>query len=238
MDMGRLVTSLTKHRISATDGAHLDPDLESGDYPRHPDWRPLFGQSGAAQGHLHNQGVNSGDVFVFFGLFQPVLQTTAGWRFDAGQPATHRIWGWLQIDEQVSVPKNPKDLPRWMHYHPHCHHAGHQNNTLYVGRNTLQFPGVRTELPGTGVFPHAHDDLRLTAGDSPLKSHWRLPLWMYPDKGKTPLSYHTNMKRWRRHPSHTALASAARGQEFVLDTSDYPEATPWFADLIMHHHMT
>lgn len=51
-----LVTPLTRGRIRADDGAHLDPDLIAGMLPRAPGWRPLFGQSGQAQGHLRNQG--------------------------------------------------------------------------------------------------------------------------------------------------------------------------------------
>ncbi len=45
--------------------AHLDPDLYSGALQRHSDWRPVFGQSSAAQGHLSNNGVRAGDLFVF-----------------------------------------------------------------------------------------------------------------------------------------------------------------------------
>jgi len=45
------------------------PALSHSSLPREPGWRPLFGQSGAAQGHLRNQHVNIGDVFLFFGLF-------------------------------------------------------------------------------------------------------------------------------------------------------------------------
>ena len=233
-----LVDSLPKCTVRAADGAHLDPDLRAADYPRHPDWRPLFGQSGAAQGHLRNQGVDSGDVFVFFGLFQPVVQTGTGWQYRKDKPATHRTWGWLQIDKQVSVPKNPKELPRWMHYHPHCHHPEYRCNTLYTGTNKLKVSGLRTTLPGAGVFPYAHDDLRLTASGSSLKSHWKLPLWMYPKNGRKPLTYHAKMQRWQRHQTHTTLVSAARGQEFVLDTRHYPEAMPWIVDLITQHHTT
>ncbi|CAI8922445.1 hypothetical protein EMIT0158MI4_310005 [Burkholderia ambifaria] len=37
-----------------------------------PGWRPALGQTGAAQGHLSNNGVGAGDVFLFFGWFRQV----------------------------------------------------------------------------------------------------------------------------------------------------------------------
>src|SRR5258706_9657488 len=50
---------------------HLDPDLQyNALINRPPGWRPAFGQSGAAGGHLINQGFGAGDLFIFFGWFQ------------------------------------------------------------------------------------------------------------------------------------------------------------------------
>jgi len=41
---------------------HLDPDIRSEIRMKPPiDWRPAFGQVGAAQGLLHNAGVEKGD---------------------------------------------------------------------------------------------------------------------------------------------------------------------------------
>ena len=51
---------------------------------REPGWRPLFGQEGAAETHLANQGVGTGDVFLFFGLFRPVEKAGDGWRYVRG----------------------------------------------------------------------------------------------------------------------------------------------------------
>ena len=66
--VGELVQDLAK--ISPTHRAHLDPDLSAHSIPRADGWRPLFGQEGAAESHLENQGVGPGDIFLFFGLFR------------------------------------------------------------------------------------------------------------------------------------------------------------------------
>src|SRR5690554_4385876 len=52
--LGDLVAPLTRGKVLPDDGAHLDPDLIDKMLPRRPDWRPLFGQIGPAQGHLRN----------------------------------------------------------------------------------------------------------------------------------------------------------------------------------------
>ena len=46
--------------------AHLDPDLVKESLQSREDgWHPIFGQSGAAQGHLHNNDISTGDLFLF-----------------------------------------------------------------------------------------------------------------------------------------------------------------------------
>ena len=98
-NIGEMVADLTHNRFGPKDHAHLDPDSHHAAYPRQEGWRPLFGQSGAAQGHLDNQDVQAGDLFLFFGLFQRVEKTSGRWGFVKGAPRQHILWGWLQIGE-------------------------------------------------------------------------------------------------------------------------------------------
>ena len=63
---------------------------------------------------------------------------------------------------------------------------------------------------------------------------WRLPSWMFPSFGRSALSYHKNLKYWDQLVDYTLLKSAGRGQEFVLDSDDYPEAVEWLANLIVN----
>ena len=65
-NIGEMVADLTCNRIGSKVHAHLDPDINHVAYPRQEGWQPLFGQSGAAQGHLDNQGVQIDDLFLYF----------------------------------------------------------------------------------------------------------------------------------------------------------------------------
>ncbi len=72
-NLGTIVSELTRGRIRTTHRAHLDPDLYRKSLPRHRGWKPIFGQTGSARGHLRNQGIREGDVLLFFGLFRNVV---------------------------------------------------------------------------------------------------------------------------------------------------------------------
>jgi hypothetical protein len=49
---------------------------------------------------------------------------------------------------------------------------------------------------------------------------------------KKALSYHRQLSRWNLDQKHAYLQSVAKGQEFVLDSCDYPEAVDWAKRLI------
>jgi hypothetical protein len=231
--VGRLVETLTNGRLGAVHSAHLDPDLRAEAYSRAPGWRPLFGQDGAAQGHLANQGVGSGDLFLFFGWFRQVERVADHYRFVRGAPDLHVLYGWLQVDTVWALETRPA-VPNWARYHPHVHRDAEANNVIYVARKTLSLGGCVDRAPGAGVFTHYHERLRLTApGRS--RSIWRLPRWFYPVEGREPLSYHTNPDRWARGDAHTLLRSVPRGQEFVLDADQYPEALSWARTLVAEY---
>ena len=81
------------------------------------------------------------------------------------------------------------------------------------------------------MFEFLNEKLILTANGQ-TRSIWNLPNWMYPSDNKLPLSYHEKHEKWKQKERATQLTSASRGQEFVLDTSFYPEACEWLFDLI------
>ena len=232
-DIGALVSNLTRGRIRRSSRAHLDPDLVADDQPRPAGWRPLFGQEGAAQGHLRNEGVGPDDLFVFFGLFQRVVRRRGRFAFDPRAPRLHLIWGWLQIEAVVPLDRCPESIRRWAGKHPHFHHDYTPDNVLYLARRKLMLPGSgRQDLPGSGIFPRFSRLLRLSDPVSRLPSEWRLPSWMEPSSMTTALSYHRVPARWSTAGGITRLRSAARGQEFVVSTCDYPRAAGWLEALI------
>lgn len=169
-----------------------------------------FGQTGAAQAHLDNQGVSVGDVFLFFGLFRSYDRPGS-----ENHAPHHRIFAMMQVEEISRLGRDP-DLDAWraLHLpmtHSHIHRrGGKQNNTLWLGT------GRRARW--------AQDTLRLTAlGANP--SRWSIPDWL----AQTGLSYHGRSDRWSK--GHLDLV--ARGQEFVADIGEDPNhpARAWLAEI-------
>jgi hypothetical protein len=231
--LGKLVSDLTDGRIPASHFAHLDPDINSGSLSRQAGWKPLFGQTGAAQGHLRNNAVQTGDIFLFFGLFQNITQSAGKFQWDTHSPRRHVLWGWLQIGKSLNVDGCTQSEYEWARYHPHFHRADDTSNTLYIAREHLAIPddlGLR--LPGAGVFPTFSEKLTLTAPDSESPGLWELPQWFYPHNDKCPLTYHSDLDRWERTGNGTRLNVVARGQEFILDAEEYPEAIAWVKGLL------
>lgn len=197
---------------------HVDPDLEPGVLPRHPEWLPLFGQVGASEGHLRNQGIGPGDLFLFFGWFRRTVETATGIRFDPQDPTgRHLIFGYMEVGEKIDVDAGAL-LPEWMSYHPHTcpSRRSRTNNTLYVAMRTLSWNDA---LPGGGCFRYA-DSLVLTA-EGQTRSRWALPDCF---RGAR-ISYHTE-QAWREG----YFQSQAKGQEFVV--SDAEGVVEWARDLV------
>ncbi len=227
--MGEAVSQLAG--IPPTHRAHLDPDLVCDCFPRSKGWRPIFGQVGSAEGHLRKQGVRKGDIFLFFGLFRKVEQGTSGWQFVRNSNPLHGLFGWLQIAERVSVSVWPP-ADRWALYHPHFAREPHKSNVIYISSERLILAQrERKGIAGAGAFPFFSPILRLTAPKSDRPGLWLLPEWFYPRNRKSALTFHGDVSRWKKSSGGTMLVSVSRGQEFVLDCDDYPEAVDWLSDL-------
>ena len=229
-NLGELVTKLTRGKQRSDYRAHLDPDLREDICRRQAEWRPAFGQGGAAQGHLRNQRVGVGDLFLFWAVFRAV-DDELRWR---GRPE-HHIWGWLQVGDVAPVDEVVRrggQQWRWAKNHPHLAFPPDRANTLYVASEKLSLPGKRRERPpGFGVFDFVNDGRRLTAPDATRPTVWSLPGGFLP-KGRPPLSYHGSPDRWSERGDGVLLRSAARGQEFVLDLDLYPELVGWVREII------
>ena len=200
---------------------HLDPDLCVESLPgRAAGWRPVLGQIGAALGHLRNQQVGFGDLFLFFGRFRRTILADGKLRYDPGAVIQHVLFGWLQIAEIVDF---NQAVPSWLSYHPHAVKHGPRNYG-FIATEELNLWGDRLPLPGGGVF--AFDPrLVLTKPHQPkhLVSLWELPSWFYPDERRPPLSRHERRSRWElTDTGHVELMAVARGQEFVLHADSYP----------------
>ena len=153
-NLGEIVENVTDQRIPATHGVHLDPDIDPQAIRRKPGWRGLFGQTGAPQTHLNNQGVTRGDVFLFFGWFRQAETIKRRIRYVKDAPDLHVLFGWLQIGSVCKVDDIPKGKFPWARYHAHFDRAraGNNRNTLYVARAKLSLPGFQNRVSGAGVF--------------------------------------------------------------------------------------
>ena len=198
-----IVECLSKHR--GEDSCHLDPDLRADALQRSPEWRPTFGQDGAAQGHLKRQGVRPGDLFLFFGWFRPVAQHGRDkWRYVEDAPSVHRLFGWLQVSEILTIGPDPASARTerpWLSAHPHLHgHSWPDNNTVYISTPTLSVAGI-DRVRGAGVFRNADSRLTLTEpreiekGSSCKWYCWRLPDWFWPAGGASRISRKVNKVR-------------------------------------------
>ena len=235
INIGEIVEDLTDKDVRRDHYAHLDPDINYAAYPRQEGWRPLFGQGKGHQTHLSKQGVQVGDLFLFFGFYQQVEKTSGGWCFVKGAPELHILWGWLQIGEICEVNEPTKDKFPWARSHPHLQYLQspepYPNNTLYIASDRLD---LDHSFKGAGRFSKFHPDLVLTKPKKP-RSCWRLPRCFYPDTGKCPLTYHPKLDRWRHDDRYAYLQSASRGQEFVLDLDQYSGITDWLMQSIFTH---
>lgn len=236
-NVGELVERLTKGRQRATYFAHLDPDVRAQAMPRTPGWRPSLGQEGPAQSHLRNQSVGVGDLFLFWGLFQRVTTELR----PLGRPV-HALWGWLQVGRVADVetdvaPAIASPDWSWASGHPHVGVRSGQRvrrspNALYVAAEELIMPCCPpSSVPGAGVFDRFRDDLQLTADPTQSLSTWSLPCWFAPGR-RTPLTFHGSADRWTIQNDRALLKTVGRGQEFVLDTQEYPEAVEWAWGLV------
>jgi hypothetical protein len=190
LGLGEIVEQSTKGKLRRKTLCHHDPMFEGG--------HCAFGQTGAAQAHLCNNGVTVGDVFLFFGLFAEA----------DGRDRHHRIFGYLEVQSvnAIGAEPNPSDQPRgFTNRHPHTIGEWNRNNTIYVGRGRLAAtapPILRLSIPGKQV------------------SHWRVPPWLR----AAGLTYHGRPERW---DGNATLIVARRGQEFISDTSNTPDAAVW-----------
>lgn len=224
----RIVEDLTRGRVQQSDGAHLDPDLRRDAIPRSAGWRSIFGQAAAAQSHLARQEVGRGNLFLFFGCFRQAEKVGGGFRFVRDAPKLHVIFGWLQV---ASVSRATSELAieiPWAEGHPHlAAPERYKNNTLYFASDRLSSIGLKTR--GAGTFDRIRPELILTKTDSNC-SVWQLPRWFHPN-GRPALSYHSKPTRWTDCDDSMRLQSVGRGQEFVLDVDEYPEARGWLRSI-------
>ena len=155
-------------------GCHLDPDIRPNIRKvTIPDWQPVFGQTGGAQGQLRNQDVGAGDLFLFFGWFRQVKQMVDGcFHFAHGVPNIHVIFGYLQVERVLT---RTEEVARY-DWHPHgdLSRRGNKNNAIYLARKTLSFDETK---PGSNILDYSENRV-LTLKDSSMSTWREIPALM------------------------------------------------------------
>ena len=201
--------------IKENDMCHLDPDLRENVKKRLVGWKPAFGQSSAALGHLQNMGVAKGDLFLFFGWFKETELYQGKLRYKKGAKHKHIIYGYMQIGDIIT---RKADAPDWLKDHPHIgdkKNRADEHNAIYLPSNKLSF---FPELEGSGLLTYRTD--RVLTKESMSKSKWNLPEFFK----EVDISYHPHP--WKEN----YFQSAAKGQEFVLDAT--PKILDWAKNII------
>ena len=168
---GMTYAEILKHLCPNKDynRCHVDPDIRDNRIDRKDDWRPAFGQIGAAQGILKNAGVEKGDIFLFFGWFRRVEKTNDGYRYVSrrkGDFYEHAemqvIFGYMQIGDIITDSEKIAEY----YWHPHAAYAS-TGNTLYIPSDKLSlFP----ELRGYGTLDFRKD--RVLTMENNKKGTW------------------------------------------------------------------
>lgn len=197
----------TKHKH------HVDPDIYgfSGKQPM-----GTFGQAGAALGHLDNQKVGEGDIFLFFGTFCKTIYHEEQLQYEKMHPV-HAMFGYLVVDKRVNMNEiDEKTELFWLKSHPH-----------YINRNIEDYAKANAIFIGSdhGYFRFS-DRLQLTKPGY-LKSYWELPAVFANIK----LSYHEKVHK-QLNADRVSFNSVAKGQEFVFDRR--PEIEPWLQEVLGH----
>jgi Nucleotide modification associated domain 3 len=233
ISVAKLASDLSHGRLRSNSQVHLDPDLRRSTYPRKPGWRPIFGQGEErSKSHLQARGVTVDDLFLFYGWFRRVkLRDDGRYHYEKGAPNMHVIFGWLQVGAIVSCDDSRLSRISWARYHPHFRD---QYGTAYIARRNLELGEHRSGVPGAGYFTRYHECLRLSKPGQPNRRVWQLPRWFYPRERCFPITYHPDKASFHRHREYCYVESAARGQEFVLNTAEYREAISWARRIIMN----
>lgn len=191
---------------------HLDPDIRFIKERNIKNWRPLFGQSGSALGHLDKQEVGIGDIFLFFGSFRKTEIINNQLQYVKSAPEVHLIYAFMQVGK---IYRN--SFPEDILYHPHTEDfSSNSNNAIYESSEKLSFI---EDVKGADNLKF-HDLLVLTKpGYS--KSKWELPEIFK----ELSISYHT-----KDSFKEDYFQSAAKGQEFVVKDGD--KLIPWMTELI------
>lgn len=187
---------------------HFDPEIQSVENIRS---YAAFGQSGAASSHLLSKGIESGDVFLFFGTFKKTLLEHGKITYDSAMHEIQAIWGYMIVDDIIHVNRiTESQVEKYPDIKTHLHYLNKENEE---GENII-ICGSRF-----GTFDYAVKYCLTKLGYK--KSFWELPDFFK----NTNISYCGAVENPKR------FKSADIGQEFVVMNFDEDKMKSWLLSL-------
>ena len=162
-----------------------------------------FGQVQAAEGHLRNQSVGEGDIFLFYGWFKNVEKMEGVWKYIDTAPDVHLIWSYMEVGASVYLDTNEQQKQALNKYpflkkHPHIGSQGNMKNRVYLSSQHKYFS--------------FENDLCLTDVDNYKgRSTWKLPNYFH-----QPAAF-SFLNNFVLDGDHTIVTYRGYGQEFVLN---------------------
>lgn len=231
---------------------HLDPDLMPGLNPNaySKDWRPILGQAGNAAKHLEKNGVQAGDIFIFFGRYRflkwdkqsesfSLIQKRELRNLDEGRYNYYNHWdntnsknfyltnqfqaifGYLIVAEKLQLNTDSNRKEALERFPWHPH-----VERLRQGKETddILYIGERDHA---GTFSYSSS--RILTKESSGASKWTLLPWMRND--------------WLASGGMTShkcddlqegfFQSRYRGQEFVMNPESNPKLRAWVKQILV-----
>ena len=172
----------------------------------------IFGQSGSSAGHLRNQNITKGDIFLFFGTYNYVRIEDNLYKYEKCWPF-HAIWGYLIVDKVLNNRSEIEAEADLLKNHPHFQNIDLYNNDIvYYGNNF-------------GHFNYS-DNLRLTKIGY-KKTIWSLPIEFHSKE----MTYHSNIHKVI-NDNKTEFQIFPKVQEIVVKMDDSLKS--WTTDIISH----
>ncbi len=203
---------------------HFDPQLEN--YFNCKNFKGSLGQSKGFQTHLEDNGVEVGDLFLFYGWYWDIIND------NYHKKGKHVIWGYMQIGEIIkpeTLNKSERnELEKkypWLKYQPHWDSNKYKNvnnNTIYIAKDVCTFDN---NLKGCGIFNYTMG-LDLTDKDSKNRTNWRVE-----ELSNCKTSYKSSSGE-NGFDKLGQYKVPARCQEIVINDK---KAEKWAANLIKNH---
>ncbi|MCP3673515.1 MAG: hypothetical protein GY829_03455 [Gammaproteobacteria bacterium] len=162
-----------------------------------------LGQADSAEGHLRNQGIGKGDIFLFYGWFRKIGKRNGSWCYIENEPDVHLIWSYMDVGDVISLDSNEQQKLALLKYpflsdHPHVGDQGHKKNGIYISDEYQYFPYHRKRCL---------TDMKSYKG----RATWRLPQFF-----DQPESF-SFLNNFKKEKDDVVISYRGYGQEFVLN---------------------